>query len=171
MKALAFLGMMVLVTPLVQATDTPRPAGRFINATVEQSEQSLKLALESNSVGLQVSAAQTARDLKALLPREEFSSLIIPLMRIVKNEDAETPCRIVAAIALHNLRSERGDFAIERAAQFTGNERVKHVCSWLSFNRRHGEGLRPAGAAPAMKEMLGMIRPEPMPDTDARSGS
>lgn len=165
MKALAFLGMMVL------ATDTPRPAGRFINATVEQSEQSLKLALESNSAGLQVSAAQTARDLKALLPREEFSSLIIPLMRIVKNEDAGTPCRIVAAIALHNLRSERGDYAIARAAQFTGNERVKHICSWLSYHRKHGEGLQPEGNVVPMKEMLGMIRPEPMPDLEARSGS
>lgn len=170
MKAtVILLGMMVLVPPLIQADDARLPVTRFINATVEQSERSLKQGLESRSVGMQVSAAQTVRELKQLLPGEEFSSLVIPLMRIVRNEDASVASRIVAALALHDLQSERGDYAIKQVARFTGNERVKHVCSWLSYHRKRGDTATSGTQTPAAKEVLGLVPLEPVPDSDMDS--
>jgi len=130
------LGLMVLVSAPVRALDETLPTPRFVNATVDQSEKSLRLALESISVGSQLTAAQTVRELKTLLPNRSFSSLVIPLMRIVKDEDCDVHSRVLAAIALHDLHSAVGDFAISRTAQFTDSQQVKHVCSWLTYSRK-----------------------------------
>jgi hypothetical protein len=133
------LGLMVLVAAPVRALDETLPTPRFVNATVDQSEKSLKLALESISVGSQLTAAQTVRELKTLLPKRSFSSLVIPLMRIVKDENCDVHSRVLAAIALHDLHSAMGDFAISRTAQFTDNQQVKHVCMWLTYDRKSEE--------------------------------
>ena len=110
----------------------PKP---FIRATVEQTEQSLVNALASGSPGLQVSAAATIRELKALMPQRSFSKLVVPLMRLVKDEDADRDARIVAAIALHELHSDKGDYAIKSSAMSTSNERFAYICSWLTYYR------------------------------------
>lgn len=107
----------------------------FKGAPVDAIEQNLAIALNTPSPGMQASASQVVRDLKVLLPDQGFSQLIIPLMGIVKNEDADVAARMVAALALHDLQSAKGDFAIERVAQFTRNERIKHLCTWLTYDR------------------------------------
>lgn len=107
----------------------------FKGSTVDAIEKSLAMALRTPSPGMQASASQVVRDLRILLPDQDFSLLIIPLMAIVKNEDAETPIRMIAALALHDLKSGKGDFTIRQMAQFAGNERLKHLCSWLTYER------------------------------------
>jgi len=119
---------------------------RFTPERLEVIEQNLKVALETPVAGIQASAAQTVRDLKAEVPEYEFASLVIPLMRIVKNAEAECGPRVLAALALHELNSDMGDFAIERVGQFTEDGRLKHVCTWLSFDRLIAQGkVDPAG--------------------------
>jgi len=130
-----FVGAILLIAPLVYAQDGNAPVQRTVKATLEQSEASLVQALESNSEGLRLSAANTVRQLKERYPERSFSSLVVPLMRIVKDEAAEPSTRVVAAIALHGLHSAIGDFAIARTARFTDSPRVKHVCSWLAYYR------------------------------------
>ena len=98
-------------------------------------EKSLVMALRTPSPGMQASASQVIRDLKVLLPDQEFSLLLIPLMRIVKDEEADVAVRMVAALALHDLESGQGDFTIKRVAQFTKNDRMKHLCTWLAYTR------------------------------------
>lgn len=117
------------------AKDNAVPSPRFTRATVDQTEKSLVMALGSNSLGLRTSAAQTVRDLKALMPERSYSRLVIPLMRIVKDQDAERCSRVIAALALHELHSAVGDFAIAREAQFTDCPKMKHICSWLAHER------------------------------------
>lgn len=107
----------------------------FKGASIHAIEENLAIALQTPSPGMQASASQVVRDLKALLPDQEFSRLTIPLMAIVKDEDAEVAVRMVAALALYDLQSSKGDFAIQRVAQFTKNERMKHLCTWLTFDR------------------------------------
>lgn len=107
----------------------------FKGSTVDVIERSLAMALRTPSPGMQASASQVIRDLKTLLPDQEFSLLVIPLMGIVKDEDVDVSVRMVAAIALHDLQSGKGDFAIQRVAQFTKNERMKHHCLWLTYER------------------------------------
>ena len=130
---LAGVGLMVFTS--ARAMDNAVPAARFTRATVDQTERSLVLALESNSVGLRTSAAQTIRDLKVLIPERSFSRLVIPLMRIVKDHDADGCARVIAAIALHELRSAVGDFAISREAEFADCPKMRHICSWLAHYR------------------------------------
>ena len=130
----AILSLVVIVTTANGATKTDEVW--FKGSTVDAIEKSLAMALRTPSPGMQASASQVVRDLKVLLPDQDFSLLIIPLMAIVKNEDAEAPVRMVAALALHDLKSGKGDFAIQQMARFTSNERLKHLCSWLTYERR-----------------------------------
>jgi hypothetical protein len=130
-----FIGVILLIAPVVYAQDGNAPVRRFVNATIDQSEASLYLALHSNSFGVRVTAANTIRQLKELYPEQSLSSLVIPLMGIVKDEAEDATSRVVSAIALHELHSAIGDFAIERTAEFTKNPRVKYICSWLAYYR------------------------------------
>jgi len=107
----------------------------FRGSTVDGIEKSLAMALRTPSPGMQASASQVIRDLRLLLPDQEFPLLVIPLMGIVKDEDADVSVRMVAALALHDLQSGKGDFAIQRVAQFTKNERMKHHCLWLTYEK------------------------------------
>lgn len=130
------LGVFVSITCVSRAQDQTGPSFNPNNPErLEQSKMSLVKALESNSTGLQATAAQTVRELKALIPDESFSSLVIPLMRIVKNEDAASESRILAALALHELHSERGDFAIKGESKNTGDKRFQYICSALTAER------------------------------------
>ena len=130
---LVAVGLMVFTS--AWAKDSAVPAARFTKATVDQTEKSLVLALESNSVGLRTSAAQTVRDLKVLMPERSFSRLVIPLMRIVKDQDTDGCSRVIAAIALHELRSAVGDFAISREAKFADCPKMRRICNWLTHYR------------------------------------
>jgi hypothetical protein len=70
------------------------------------------------------------------MPEYNWSNSIIPLMRIVNGEDNDTDARITAALALYDLRTDRGDFLIVRNARFTSNERVKRHCLLLAASRQ-----------------------------------
>ena len=142
---LVVVGLMAFTS--AQAMDNAAPAARFTRATVDQTERSLVLALESSSVGLRTSAAQTVRDLKVLMPERSFSRLVIPLMRIVKDHNTENCSRVIAAIALHELHSAVGDFAISREAEFTDCPKMRHICGWLTryrFLEEHPEAQNQA---------------------------
>jgi hypothetical protein len=134
--AVLLLLVLALIVPCTMyAQDSTVLASLFKNATIEQTEKSLIMALESESPGLQTSAALTVRELKALMPQRSFSCFVIPLMRIVKTEDGDRCSRVIAAIALHDLHSAIGDYAIARAAKFCDCERLKRTCTWLTYYR------------------------------------
>lgn len=119
----------------------------FKGATVDVIEQNLAIGLKTPSPGVQASASQVVRDLKVLLPDQEFTRLIIPLMAIVKDEDAGVAVRMIAALALYDLQSAKGDFAIQRVAQFTKNERMRHLCTWLAYDRMQKNSSSPKATA------------------------
>jgi len=139
MKLITVLFLACLTVGRVSAGDGP-DAPRFTDQKLEVIEANLKVALESASPGVQASAAQTVRDLKARAPHYEFASLVIPLMRIVKDGNAECGPRVLAALALHELKSELGDFPIQRTGRFTEDQRLKHVCTWLTYDRLLASG-------------------------------
>ena len=137
MKHILFsiVGAAILFAPLSLAQESTSNPPRFTEERLKQTKQSLVNALESNSPGMQASAAATIRQLAALLPEESFSRFVIPLMHIVKNEDANVPTRILAAFALHDLRSAMGDFAIKGVATCTDCSRLQHLCTALTVKR------------------------------------
>lgn len=107
----------------------------FKGTAVDLIERNLAAALTMRSDGVQASASQVVRDLKALLPDQEFTPVVIPLMSIVKNEDGDVGVRMVAALALYDLKSARGDFALSQMARFSKNDRIQHLCLWLTYER------------------------------------
>jgi hypothetical protein len=132
--------MMLLGLAFVAATAIAQGEGRrspyFSNEKLYQFETNLIVAIQSGFPGLETSAAQTLRELKVYNPDFSFSRSIIPLMRIVKSENAHTQSRICAALTLHDLRSDCGDFAIARTAKFSENTKIKKLCYWLAYTRQ-----------------------------------
>jgi len=108
---------------------------RFKGATVAAIEQNLAIGLSTDNAGIRASASQVVRDLKVLLPDQDFSLLVIPLMGIVKDQSADIRVRMIGALALHDLHSAKGDFAIQQLARFENNQRLKHLCTWLAYER------------------------------------
>ena len=135
MKAFAAILAVVLLcaVPALYAQDASKNDLPFQRATADQTEQSLKKALESNSTGLQISAALTVREMKRMMPKRSFTSLVIPLMGILKNEKAEESVRTIAAMALHDLHSSRGDYAIKMLAEDPASPGIQKMCQWLSY--------------------------------------
>ncbi|MEW6512020.1 MAG: hypothetical protein AB1428_13800 [Bacteroidota bacterium] len=116
-------------------------------ARINLIEQNVVLALTSNIPGMQADAAQLVRDLRTIRPEQSFSATVIPLMAIVKDEQADPGARVLAAFALDRLESSMGHYAITRTALFTDNPKVKHVCTWLAYERRTGRSSENKGMA------------------------
>ena len=108
----------------------------FTKAKVERIERDLINAFQSNIPGLQTSAATTLLQVRRHAPEYSWSNSIIPLMRIVNDENMNADARIAAALALSELRTNRGDYSIVRNARFASNPRVKRFCSLLTANRQ-----------------------------------
>ena len=115
------------------------------NERFSQTVRGLAASLQSGSPGLQASAAETIRELRAVLPSHSYSSLVIPLMGVVKDEHADVSARIVAALALNELESDMGNFAIKRVARFSECKRIRNLCAWLTYNRHQATDLARLG--------------------------
>ena len=125
----------ILIANFGFAKDPNTTDPRFSEEKLNRIEKNLVLAMESSMPSLQASAALVLKQVKSIAPEYGFNSAVIPLMRILKDEQGETNVRIAAALSLQDLKSARGDFAIQRSAQFSDNDRVKHICSWLTYQR------------------------------------
>ena len=77
------------------------------------------------------SAAQTGRELEWEFPDESFSGLVIPLMRIVRDESAAEEARILAVLALDGMHSDTGDAAIKTVAGSSSCKTMQDLCKAL----------------------------------------
>jgi hypothetical protein len=121
--------------------------GSLPQQKIDLIEQNIVNALQSDVPGMQADAAQLVRDLKGLRPEQSFSSCVIPLMALLKDEQGDSGARILAALALDQLESQTGDFAISRMASFTDDTRLKYVCGWLAYERKSGKHPEEKGIA------------------------
>ncbi len=126
----------VLIAASAMAQDKVLHSPYFTDAKLYQIETNIIIALQSGYPGIESSAAHTLRELKAYNPGFSFSRSIIPLMRIVKSETADTRSRLCAILALYDLKSDRGDFAIAGMAKYSVNQKVKKLCSWFTYTRQ-----------------------------------
>ena len=121
--------------------------GSLPQQKIDLIQQNIVNALQSDIPGMQADAAQLVRDLRSLRPEQPFADCVIPLMAIVKNEEVESGARILAALALDQLDDPIGHFAVSRMASFTSDAKLKHVCSWLTYERRTGRHTEERGIA------------------------
>lgn len=126
---------LVLSGPALAAAPPDDAPSRFTGAKLLMIEENLLLGLTSDIPGIRATAALTLRQVKEAAPHHEFSRAIIPLMRIVKDENCDIASRVTASLALHSLASDRGDYAIKMTGYFTEHGRVKTICEHLAYAR------------------------------------
>lgn len=112
-KLVGLAAMVVMMGTSGVAASTYSSDPRFTDEKLKAIEMNLRLALEEGNYGVQASAARVVRQVKALVPRYEFHTLVLPLMHIA-NDDKTQPqaSRVLASLALRDLV---GDSVIEPA--------------------------------------------------------
>jgi hypothetical protein len=145
--ALCLVAGGMLCTAPAFAGESDNSIGSLPQQRIDLIEQNIVNALESDVPGMQADAAQLVRDLRSLRPEQSFAGCVIPLMAIVKNEQTDSGARILAALALDQLDDPMGHFAVSRMASFTSDAKLKHVCSWLTYERKTGRHTEERGIA------------------------
>ena len=115
------------------------PPARFTEEKIALIEDNLVKDLESTNPGVVIGGTQTVREMKKAVPAHDASKLIITLMRIVKDESADRAERILAALALDEIDSERGNFAISREAELSSDPVFKSLCANLTRSKEAGK--------------------------------
>jgi HEAT repeat protein len=88
--------------------------------TSEDIEKNLVAGVETDNLGLKVSSAY-------YLGERRSDRAIIPLMSILHTDKSEE-ARIIAALSLYKIGSERGIYAVKRAAEYDESESVRRLC-------------------------------------------
>ncbi len=79
------------------------------------------VGVQSDNLGLKVSCAY-------FLGEYKVSEAIIPLMKILHSDKSDV-ARIVAALSLTKIGSDKSVFAVKQAARFDESERVRSLCA------------------------------------------
>jgi HEAT repeat protein len=115
-KTVAILAAVVLVlmsASIAMAADNTKGLSP---AQYARAEENLLIGLNSDNMGVVEGSADMLGEL-------ESSKAVVPLMGLLRDGNPEST-RIVAALALCRIGDKRGLYAVKRAAQFDGNERV-----------------------------------------------
>ncbi len=81
----------------------------------------LLVGLQSDNLGLRVSCAY-------YLGEYNSAEAVIPLMNMLHSEQSEE-ARIVAALALIKISSDKAHYAVKEAAQMDDSQRVRKLCA------------------------------------------
>ena len=105
----------------------------YMKDHLNQTEANLLQCLKNDNVSITTAAVQTIRVLEEIFPSESFNAYLDPLIAIVQNENADTQLRLLSAIALDKLHSDKGDMVIYMVAKNTTNESVKILSQSLAI--------------------------------------
>lgn len=117
MKKLVFLLVCFSFTYPVIANDSLKTQKV---STYENIENNLLVGLASDNEGLKFSCAYFLGEMKS-------SKSVIPLMKLFHNGESDE-VKIIAALSLCKIKSERGVFAVKRGITFADSERVQRLC-------------------------------------------
>lgn len=119
MKKIIAINLLLLM--LVSVTFAGTSPATEKNVTFDRIESNLLAGIDTENTGLFVSSLQRLGDIKS-------DRAVIPLMRVLKNNESES-ARIAAALSLYKIGDSRGIFAVKQAAKFDNSERVRQICS------------------------------------------
>ena len=128
---LSFLAITLVLTSInAFAGVKKKKVEKTINA--EAIVQNLKVGLSSDNYGLKVSSAYVLEQLICcnVITADDASDAIIPLLKILKDEKSDE-ARIVAALALYHLNSDRGAMIYGFAAKNDDSERFSKFSDLL----------------------------------------
>ena len=93
-------------------------------------EMHINLLTDKNPT-IRAMAIQNIRDMEFAYPNESFSDLLAPLMKRIMDENETTQVRLLSAMAIDGLHSDKGDQAIEEVSKTTSNQMIKELCTAL----------------------------------------
>jgi len=128
---LSFLAITLVLTSInAFAGVKKKKVEKTINA--QAIVDNLKVGLTSDNYGLKVSSAYVLGQLVCcdVITSDDASDAIIPLLKILKDDNPDE-ARIVAALALYHLNSDRGAMIYEFAAKNDDSERFCKFCDLL----------------------------------------
>jgi len=111
----------------------------FVKEHLDQTKSMLLEEMRSQGQNMQTTAIKTLRDLEKIFKDDKFSNFIDPVIHNVKDENGHNKVRILSALALENLHSDKGDAAIYYAAQNTQNKSLKDLCVCMSVKSFNAE--------------------------------
>ena len=83
-------------------------------------EDNLLVGLETDNLGLKVSAAYFLGEMKS-------ERAVIPLMKMLKGNTTEEE-KLIAALSLAKIKSEKGMFAVKQRIKYDDSKRVQRLC-------------------------------------------
>jgi HEAT repeat protein len=132
MKIVLIAAVFFMFSPLVHAQDSVISKSKNTPKIIEDN---LMMGIESDNLGLKVSSA-------FYLGERKSKKAVIPLMDLLKgNNPAEA--KIVAAVALFKIGDSRGIYALERAAEFDKDPKVRKICKIFHDMHKSGEEYNP----------------------------
>lgn len=108
-----------LLTSSVEAKNWPDIPDAY-KAKYEQIEANLLVGLKSDNFGLRLSCAYYLGEIKS-------QNAVIPLMALLRNNNTDEE-RIMAALALAKIDSEKGLYTVRRVGELDENNRVRKLC-------------------------------------------
>lgn len=135
-RALVAIAAMAMTVACSAAySSQPRQSQDTLHLQVAKIENVLIKAFQNDDPETLRNATCNLRRLRHLVPGYDWSKCIIPLMHVLNAEEHDATARVIAAGILHELQTERGDFAISRNAQFSDDLRVRRYCAILARAR------------------------------------
>lgn len=116
-KLVLFLFSFILTASLsAQGTEKTNTS-----CTYDQIEENLLVGLASDNEGLKFSSAYFLGEVKS-------DKATLPLLSLFHNGSSDE-MKIIAALSLCKIDSDRGVFAVKRAIKFSDSERVSRMCN------------------------------------------
>ena len=111
---------LLLISAVSLYAATPETTGNENKITKEVIDN-LLVGLHSDNLGLRLSCAYYLGEYNA-------GEAVIPLMRLLHNDKTDEG-RIVAALSLMKISSDKAHFAVKQAGRMDDSERVRKLCS------------------------------------------
>jgi hypothetical protein len=132
MKNYACITVIVVLSALIFSTSISASGkDKTRHLTYDKIETNLLAGLESDNFGLSVSSAYMLGEIKS-------EKAILPLTRMLREAEDER-ARIVAAISLIKIGSERSTYVVKQGIQFNGSAKVRKMCDHLYHAHLRGD--------------------------------
>jgi hypothetical protein len=142
LSALLAAAVFAVTAQAQQVPSTTRIEGQHkrlgsMEKNLAQYEANLLKTLDNENPDVQAQAVQTIRDLEQMFPKYPFKSLIEPLGKKLKDENADSIVRTLAALALDELHSDAGDVAISSIAGSSQDKSLQILCKALAVRSQY----------------------------------
>ena len=121
------LTLVLLFSSLTLASDKDKTK----NLTYDKVETNLLAGLHSHNFGLSVSSAFMLGEIKS-------DEAVLPLTSMLRDAEDER-ARIVAAISLIKIGSERSIYVVKQGIRFNESEKVRKMCEHLYYAHLQGD--------------------------------